>query len=85
MEEYEEVRNLVAIGKDRGFLAYDEISEALPEELTSTAEVIEDVFTVLETHGIELVDSDAKEQLAPAGPTARPRGTEAPSKHTAPS
>ncbi len=68
-EKHEEVRNLIAIGKERGFLAFDEISDALPDELSGSAEAIEDVFSLIEAHGIELVDSDTKEQLVrPDGP-----------------
>ncbi len=69
-ERYEEVRNLVAIGKERGFLAYDEINAALPDSVSSSPEEIEEIFSVLETQGIELVDTDTKEQLArPEGPS----------------
>jgi RNA polymerase primary sigma factor len=68
-EKYEEVKQLIATGKERGFLSYEEISEALPEELSSNPEAIEDVFSLLETQGIELVDADTKEQLSrPEGP-----------------
>ncbi len=68
-ERYEEVRNLVASGKERGFLSYEEINAALPESVSSSPEEIEEVFSVLETQGIELVDADTKEQLArPEGP-----------------
>jgi RNA polymerase primary sigma factor len=76
-EKYEEVRQLIATGKERGFLSYEEISDALPDELSSKPEAIEDVFSLLETHGIELVDADTKEQLSrPEGPP-RPKDKEA--------
>ena len=76
-EKYEEVRALIATGKERGFLSYEEISEALPDDLSSNAEAIEDVFSVLETQGIELVDADTKEQLSrPEGPP-RPKEKDA--------
>jgi RNA polymerase primary sigma factor len=71
VEEIEEVRALVAIGKDRGFLAYDEVNDALPDELTASAETIEDIFNVLEAHGIEIVDPDTKEQLGPPRPKSK--------------
>ncbi len=34
-EKYAEVKQLIAIGKEKGFLLYDEIYEVLPEEVTS--------------------------------------------------
>ncbi len=73
-EKYEEVRQLIALGKERGFLSYEEINDALPDELGSSPEAIEDVFSLLETHGIELVDADIKEQLT--RPEAPPRPKE---------
>jgi RNA polymerase primary sigma factor len=73
-EKYEEVRALIATGKERGFLSYEEISEALPDDLSSNPEAIEDVFSLLETQGIELVDADTKEQLV--RPEGQPRPKE---------
>ena len=72
-EKYDEVRQLIALGKERGFLSYEEINDALPDELGSSAEAIEDVFSVLETHGIELVDADIKEQLTRPETPPRPK------------
>ncbi len=71
-EKYEEVRQLLAAGKERGFLSYEEINDALPDEL-SNPEFIEDVFLMLESHGIELVDDDSKDQLARPEEPVRPK------------
>jgi len=68
--KYEEVRQLLVIGKERGFLAYDEINESLPDEISSSPDEIEEVFTLLESHGITVVDADAREQLGPGGSAA---------------
>ena len=62
-EKYDEVRQLVLLGRDRGYLAYDEINEMLPDEVSSSAEELEEVFTLFENHGIALVDTDAREPL----------------------
>ena len=62
-ERYEEVRALMTLGKERGFLSYEEINEALPDELSSSPEEIEEIFHAFETHGIELVDAETKERL----------------------
>jgi len=65
----DEVKQILGVGKERGFLAYEEIIEALPEEVSASAEAIEEIYTLLETHGVELVDLDTKEHLArPEGP-----------------
>ena len=63
--KYDEVRQLLALGKERGFLAYDEINETLPEEISSSPDEIEEIFSLFEAHGITVVDADAREQLGP--------------------
>jgi RNA polymerase primary sigma factor len=63
-EKYEEVRQLLATGRERGWLSYDEINEMLPDEVSSSAEELEEVFLLFEAHGIALVDSDAREPLS---------------------
>jgi len=70
-ERYEEVRLLVNQGKEQGFLSIDEINELLPEELGRSSEEVEEVFSLLESLGIELVDSETKEQLKMLGPQSR--------------
>jgi RNA polymerase primary sigma factor len=70
-----EFRQLTDSGKERGFLVYDELIEALPEEITSQAEAMDRVYAVLESLDIELLDADG------APPSERPvlprrRGTE---------
>ena len=67
------VRRLIALGKDRGFLAYEEINAALPDEVSTSAEAIEDFFGMLETNGIQVVDTDTKEQLARPSSSRRPK------------
>jgi RNA polymerase primary sigma factor len=62
-EKYEEVRTLVNMGRERGFLAIDEINELLPEDVSGSPEEIEEIFAVFYSHGIEIVDSDTKEPL----------------------
>ncbi len=65
----DEVMQLLGVGKERGFLGYEEILEALPGEVSASPEAIEEIFSLLETNGVELVDADAKESLArPEGP-----------------
>jgi RNA polymerase primary sigma factor len=35
-ERYDEVRQLIAVGKEKGYLLYDEVNEMLPSEITSS-------------------------------------------------
>jgi len=60
-DKYEEVKRLLSLGKQKGYLLYDEINDLLPPEITSPEE-IEDIFEVFEEEGIELVDSEEKYQ-----------------------
>jgi RNA polymerase primary sigma factor len=71
--KYEEVRQLLAVGKERGFLAYDEINESLPDEISSSPDEIEEVFSLLEANGITVVDADARDQLGPNGSAPTPK------------
>ena len=56
-ERYDEVRQLIAVGKEKGYLLYDEVNEMLPSEITSS-EDLDDLFNAFGTAGIEVVDSE---------------------------
>src|SRR5688572_9290561 len=56
-ERYDEVRQLITVGKEKGYLLYDEVNELLPSEVTS-AEELDDLFNAFSSAGIEVVDSD---------------------------
>src|SRR5438477_2286449 len=56
-ERYDEVRQLIQVGKEKGYLLFDEVNEMLPAEITS-AEDLDDLFNAFGTAGIEVVDSD---------------------------
>ena len=56
-EKYDEVRQLIHVGKEKGYLLYDEVNEALPSEITS-AEELDELFNAFSSAGIEVVDSD---------------------------
>ena len=56
-EKYDEVRQLITVGKEKGYLLYDEINELLPSEVTSSEE-LDDLFNAFGSAGIEVVDSD---------------------------
>ncbi len=58
-EQYDEVRQLIAIGKEKGYLSYDEVNELLPAEITSSAE-LDALFSMFGNAGIEVVESEQK-------------------------
>ncbi|HRA23026.1 MAG TPA: RNA polymerase sigma factor region1.1 domain-containing protein, partial [Usitatibacteraceae bacterium] len=49
------LKNLIVLGKDRGYLTYAEINDHLPDEMTD-AEQIEGVVTMLADMGIAVYD-----------------------------
>ena len=55
LPEIEELQKLVTEGTEKGFLSYDEIVVGL-EEVDLTKEQVEDFYTYLVDHGIELVE-----------------------------
>src|SRR5436853_6849045 len=63
-EKYVEVKQLIDLGKEKGFLLYDEIYETLPEEVTSLPEELDEIYIRFSDLGIDVVD-DAEKQLAP--------------------
>ena len=58
-DKYPEVKQLIAAGKEKGFLLYDEIYEVLPEEVTSLPEELDEIYIRFNDLGIEVVE-DAK-------------------------
>jgi RNA polymerase primary sigma factor len=58
-EKYDEVRQLISIGKEKGYLLYDEVNELLPPDITSSDE-LDDLFSTFGSAGIEVVDSEQK-------------------------
>src|SRR4029079_3314353 len=57
LPDVEELQKLVQDGLDKGFLNYDEIVKGL-EDVELTKEQIEDVYTYLIAHGVELVEGE---------------------------
>src|SRR5204863_6249949 len=69
-EKYVEVKQLIVLGKEKGFLLYDEIYEVLPEEITSLPEELDEIYIRFADLGIDVVE-DAEKPLpnAPSGKT----------------
>ena len=56
-EKYDDVRQLIEIGKEKGHLLYDEVNELLPPDIT-TSDELDELFTAFGSAGIEVVDSE---------------------------
>jgi RNA polymerase primary sigma factor len=56
-EKYDEIKQLITLGKEKGYLLYDEVNELLPADLTSSEE-LDDLFSTFGSAGIEVVDSE---------------------------
>src|SRR5580698_6887159 len=59
------IKKMVARGKERGYLTYDELNAALPTDQVSS-EQIEDTMTMLSELGINVVESEDTEEPASA-------------------
>ena len=76
-EKHPELRGLIALGKERGYLLYDEIFQALPEEVSNAPDELDDVYIRLGDFGIEIVDvpekaTPKKEGVTPGAETVLP-------------
>ena len=80
-EKYDQVRQLIAMGKERGYLLYDEVNDILPPEVHSSEE-IDDLLSTFERYGIDVYEdlSTAKAALAAADSSD---SAEAPAKEEA--
>jgi RNA polymerase primary sigma factor len=65
------LRKLLARGKERGYVTYDELNQALPPEQVSS-EQIEDTMTTLSEMGINLIEGEESDEAAADGGTERP-------------
>jgi RNA polymerase primary sigma factor len=74
-EKYDQVRQLIAMGKERGYLLYDEVNDILPAEVHSSEE-IDDLLSTFERYGIDIYEDLAAAKAARA--TADPAAAEAP-------
>ena len=62
-EKYVEVKQLIALGKEKGFLLYDEIYEVLPEEVTSLPEELDEIYIRFNDLGIDVVEDADKQPV----------------------
>ena len=68
-EKYAEVNQLIVLGKEKGFLLYDEIYEVLPEEITSLPEELDEIYIRFADLGIDVVEDAEKPLPTPSAKT----------------
>ncbi|MDA2927306.1 RNA polymerase sigma factor RpoD, partial [Acidobacteria bacterium AH-259-G07] len=59
-EKYDGVRELMNLGKEKGYLLYDEVNDILPDDIHSSKD-LDNIFYLFGDAGIEVIDS--KQQL----------------------
>ncbi|PWC29540.1 RNA polymerase sigma factor RpoD [Teichococcus aestuarii] len=70
------VKKLVARGKERGYVTYDELNQALPDSQVSS-ELIEDTMAMLSELGVNVVEAEETEDTEGAAkPAAKAEGAE---------
>ncbi len=69
VSERKEVQELLDQGRQKGFLTFDEVNDALPDDIISS-EQIDDVMMVFGEHDVEIVDDASKVTLTEPKPEA---------------
>ena len=64
-EKYDQVRRLINMGKERGYLLYDEVNDMLPAEVHSSEE-IDDLLSTFECYGIYVYEDVSSAKAARA-------------------
>ena len=58
-DKYDQVMELIVLGKEKGYLLYDDVNELLPSDISNSAE-IEDILATFGTAGIEVIEESPK-------------------------
>ncbi|MBL7685949.1 MAG: RNA polymerase sigma factor RpoD [Deltaproteobacteria bacterium] len=64
-EKKKNIQNLIDIGKEKGYLTYEQVNDILPEEVTS-ADEIDDVLSMFDEMDIEIVETE-EDMKTPGG------------------
>jgi RNA polymerase primary sigma factor len=60
--EMDDIKRLITVGKEKGYLTYDEVNEALPDDLVSP-DKLDDMMMIFDEMDIEIVDSEQQVQV----------------------
>ncbi|NLI83204.1 MAG: RNA polymerase sigma factor RpoD [Deltaproteobacteria bacterium] len=67
--EMDDIKRLITVGKEKGYLTYDEVNEALPDDLV-TPDKLDDMMMIFDEMDIEIVDSEQQVQVVRDGVSA---------------
>ena len=62
-EKLEEVKHLINVGKEKGYLTYDDLNNILPPEIVSS-EQIDNIMMMFGEMDIEVIDNAQEERYA---------------------
>lgn len=68
-KDLKEVQGLISLGKEKGFLTYEEVNDALPDDLVSP-EQLDGVLSMFDEMAIEVVDDEEDAKLVKKKPVA---------------
>jgi RNA polymerase primary sigma factor len=61
-EKYSSVKQLIELGKEKGYLLYDEIYEMLPEEVVSLPDELDEIYIRFADLGVDVIDRPERYQ-----------------------
>ncbi|HEX5720714.1 MAG TPA: RNA polymerase sigma factor RpoD [Thermoanaerobaculia bacterium] len=61
-EKYSSVKQLIELGKEKGYLLYDEIYEMLPEEVVSLPDELDEIYLRFSDLGVDVIDRPERYQ-----------------------
>jgi RNA polymerase primary sigma factor len=53
----DDITNLIDTGKEKGYLTYGDVNDMLPEDISTSADDIDDLMTTIGSQGIDLLDA----------------------------
>ena len=56
-EKYEGMKELITLGREKGYLLYDEVNSVLPDHISSSKD-LDSIFSLFGDAGIEVIDSE---------------------------
>jgi len=58
----DEIKKLISLGEEKGFLTYDDVNDILPSDVTSPEE-IDDIIMLFGEKNIDIIDTDKGEKI----------------------
>ena len=80
-EKFEGIRELINLGKEKGYLLYDEVNDALPDSSASSKD-LDSIFFLFGEAGIEVIDSEQQLEAAKRKIRSKSAGDQEPDSTT---